>query len=825
MAQTRKSHSNSWMEEQAAEYADLVGSFVESVHDEDTDEMLEYQLIWEGGDLGVALTPLENAEAGGVMVSRITGKGFPFGIKNVTAGDILLSINLRDMTTLALNDVVAYLQECDLPATLRFKKVAQEEEKPAAAPPAVRRKSTIIVTTDGPTSPTGSKAPPIPAASTRYSQKATPATGVGSSTRYSNAGVRGSAQHGRMSNAAPPPPQPRAAAIPPAPQAEEQPPAQNAGPVQPALAQFPSGMLRHTSSRKKGQTPLAQPVPAPVQAPVPTPGSPPPSPVPEPKKDAPAPVPVPVPAPAPVKKAESAPVPAPAPVPVSAPAPEKKAEPAPLPAAAPVPVPVPAPVEATTQAMQRATIDGRDSYDIRGSWRSSEDIDDARARQQAAESSDEEEEEGDPFVGFDEMPDVQRDKAQSVAMLGDYSTETNGGIPILPVKTSVIHVIDGVMTEQDEISDDEYESQVRMSVPRSPPRSPARSPAHAAAPAQDVPRESVRLTMNRGMQEPIMKSQPVGTLHELCSKGNLRGVMQHLKTHGPDALVQREANHGQTCLHLAVKSGNVQLAKYLIEQYDLPEELVNIEDDKGNTALHFAATKTPGMVHLLLESGASANVKNSRKLTPLIISVITSKNDDIIISRMLLKYGANPNDMHDSQTVIHTAIGSGLLKIAGALVRAGAKMDVEDSEGRNVFEKLDKKSVRFLISHIYFPPTYITEKERTECMLCHKKFKFGHRKNNCTHCGRLCCTECSSLSVEMYKFPMGFPGRVRKGAANRDLKKACKTCYGVFKERGDTPQKEENRFMSRVIGIEWDEVNPNKLQSQRSAGRRGEKDH
>ncbi|CAI5746306.1 unnamed protein product [Peronospora destructor] len=148
-----------WMQEQAAEYTDLVGSFVESVVDSNTDEMVEYQLIWEGGDLGVALTTIEDGD-GGVAVSRVTGKGFPFGIKNVGPGDLLLSINMKDTTKMNLDDVVAYLQVCDLPATLRFKKLSPAVDN---VPVSVPRKSTYVITTgnaQGPTSPMGSSAPP-----------------------------------------------------------------------------------------------------------------------------------------------------------------------------------------------------------------------------------------------------------------------------------------------------------------------------------------------------------------------------------------------------------------------------------------------------------------------------------------------------------------------------------------------------------------------------------------------------------------------------------------------------------------------------------------
>ncbi|KAJ8559024.1 hypothetical protein ON010_g8425 [Phytophthora cinnamomi] len=405
-------------------------------------------------------------------------------------------------------------------------------------------------------------------------------------------------------------------------------------------------------------------------------------------------------------------------------------------------------------------------------------------------------------------------------MLGHFSVETNAdAVPILPDAEEATGI-----AAVDNVSDfTPVEHPVSTEVRHSDMSAGSMvSSINSSMNNTDAPRPSVRVTMDS--TAPIMKSHPIGTLHEMCAKGNLRGVVQHLRVDGPEALLNREPNHGQTGLHLAVKSGKVPLVKVILEQYKPVEDIINVEDDKGNTALHFAATKTPAMVHLLLESGASANVKNSRKFTPLIISVITSKDDTVIIPRMLLKFGANPNDMHDSQTVIHTAIGTGRLNIAGALVRAGAKMDVEDAEGKSVFEKLPRKDLRLLISHIYFPPTYITRKERSECMLCHQKFKFGYREHNCTHCGRLCCAECSALHVEMVKFPMGFPGRTRRGAANRDKKRVCKTCYNVFKERSNEPEKSDmTKFINRVINIEWDEVNPEKLLKVEEPGRRGEK--
>ncbi|RLN55209.1 hypothetical protein BBJ29_006116 [Phytophthora kernoviae] len=747
-----------WMQEQAAEYQDLVGSFVESVVDSDTDEILEYQLIWEGGDLGVALTTIEGGD-GGVAVSRVTGKGFPFGIKNVGPGDLLLAINMKDTTKLTLDDVVAYLQVCDLPATLRFKKLSPVAD---SAPVSVPRKSTYVITSDnnGPTSPMGSHPPPsYPRGSQRGSTKYIP----------------------------PAPPHPDRASMPlhktPS-EFPEPPPAPER-----QSAKVPTTKKMMESPPK----PAPKSVPKPVKAPTPTP----------------TPTPTPSPEPVVAPEFDDEPVQEHYAAPTSMSPQKSHKDPEPKPAdVAPSPVldkespshklhePKPSsPRQSVAPEEKLRELDGL----VLTSGVNDLGFEDSESERDSHDSWREESFDVDANIGWKGDEEEKETEKPSKATKTDQAK----------LRFTHHHKSPGGEAGRVRPSD--------MSAAPSSMVSSLNSSMNT-----DAPRGSVRVTMDS--TAPIMKSHPIGTLHEMCTKGNLRGVIQHLRVDGPEALLNREPNHGQTGLHLAVKSGKVPLVKVILEQYKPIEDIINVEDDKGNTALHFAATKTPAMVHLLLESGASANVKNSRKYTPLIISVITSRDDKVIIPRMLLKFGANPNDMHDSQTVIHTAIGNGLLQIAGALVRAGAKMDVEDADGKNVFEKLNRKSLRVLISHIYFPPTHITEKERTECMLCHTKFKFGHRKHNCTHCGRLCCAECSALTVDMVKFPLGFPGRTRRGAANHDQKRVCKTCFNVFKEREDKPEEHNmSRFINRVINIEWDEVNPEKLQTVQDAGRRGEK--
>jgi hypothetical protein len=746
---------SNWIDEQAAEYQDLVGSFVESVVDKDTDEIIEYQLIWEGGDLGVALTTKENEL--GVCVSRVTGKGFPFGIKNVGSGDSLLSINMEDMTKNSLEQVVKFLQECDLPATLRFKK---SEKRPSVTiPPPVRSNPS------GVTSPTGSSAP---RSSTRGSSKK---SNKKRSSPQNNSRASLLTTGDRLSNTSSVQSRPSdgyRASNDSAVRASEtrisdgtvgyrptenitaqgsESQSQRASDSTVGYRASENSTVRGSDSQRPsdsttGYRPSDNSQRLSVATSVASVGS-------------------------PVQSSLTAPPPPPA----------KLAD-----------------------SMLKLSVQG-------------DDVDEEEVADQVRELA--------PVKTKKKGKIATKLEATFVPVLGNDSIVSQN-IPVIPRVDSMVSNVSSVdaLGSQLPVSTEQFLSDDEDEEANSPVSHQVQPMVLEISPNED----KVQSSMTMSMKEDLLKSQPMSELHQMCAKGNVRGVVQYVKVKGFEGFIDREANHGQTCLHLAAKSGSAPLIKFILEQFKPLEDLINLEDDKGNNALHFAATKTPHVVHMLLECGAIADVKNSRALSPLIISIITSKDDNVIVPRMLLKFGGNANDMHEGHTVIHTAVSRGMFHIAGALVKAGAKMDVEDSEGKNIFEKVNRKSLRFLLSHIHFPPTAITEKERPNCMLCQKKFGFGTRKCNCTHCGRIACHDCASLNVEMYKLPMGFPGRVKRGAAVRDLKRVCKTCYSVFKERNDVPVKEESRFMKRIVGVEWDEVNPNKLQPTRAAGRRGEKE-
>ncbi|KDO33614.1 hypothetical protein SPRG_19241 [Saprolegnia parasitica CBS 223.65] len=718
-----------WIHEQAAEYADLVNdSSFASVSGPVSDDPNEYQLIWEGGDLGVALTT--NPSGSGVSVSRITGKGFPQGIKSVVPGDVLLGVNELDTLYLTLEDVVKFLQECDLPATLRLTRVENVATHMAANPrPSSGRssvKSRPSYQRQTYTPPTKVQAP--------ASDVVTSPTNAGRPLSSKKKGIAGA--YGRTSYQ-----QQQSVAAPSMPKSE---------PVVKKPTPAPAPVVFEDESDDDDEPIVMPTIPAAPQTTLKSPYMTPPA-------------------------ATSAEKPAPT---------KSILKPSPHPNA---PMKPPSPIHvASTHDSLGFSDDGRPSAPVGDSLRGS-----ATSNASTAIAMSEHMQKM-SFSIDDELPAPERKKSGAIAMMD----ETLDELPILDndsIHDSFIKLVDEDAAEREmkeELNqvfedDEDYENEIEGS---------------------DSGEDDHPIELPPSTRAPYMPE--------------VRDTMRS----GPECLLKREPNHGHTALHLAVKSGNVPLVQMMLDQFagmGPSAELLAVEDDKGNTALHFAATKTPHMVHLLLENGAPVNVKNSRGLTPLVIAILTNKKDDIIIVNMLLKYGANPNEIHETATIVHTAVNMRLIKVAGALVKAGAKLDVEDSDGKNVFEKCSRTSLRYLLSHIYYPPTFISEKERSACMLCLKKIGFGHRKHNCTHCGRLCCTEDASVAIPFVQFPQGFPGRIHKGAGVLEEKRCCKTCFNILRERAAAAApKETGGFVSRVIGVEWDEVNPNKLQKVSAPGRR-----
>ncbi|XP_036896021.1 ankyrin repeat domain-containing protein 27 isoform X3 [Sturnira hondurensis] len=103
-------------------------------------------------------------------------------------------------------------------------------------------------------------------------------------------------------------------------------------------------------------------------------------------------------------------------------------------------------------------------------------------------------------------------------------------------------------------------------------------------------------------------------LHLACQKGyqSVTLLLLHYKA-GADA----QDNSGNTPLHLACTHGHEDCVKALV-YYDVQSCRLDIGNEKGDTPLHIAARwGYQGIIETLLQNGASTELQNRRKETPL----------------------------------------------------------------------------------------------------------------------------------------------------------------------------------------------------------------
>ncbi|XP_070686977.1 ankyrin repeat domain-containing protein 27 [Pempheris klunzingeri] len=103
-------------------------------------------------------------------------------------------------------------------------------------------------------------------------------------------------------------------------------------------------------------------------------------------------------------------------------------------------------------------------------------------------------------------------------------------------------------------------------------------------------------------------------LHLACQRG-YQGVTLLLLHYKANADAQD--NNGNTPLHLACMYGHEDCVKALV-YYDVQTCRLDLQNDKGDTALHMAARwGYEGIIQVLLENGASTDVLNKNKDSPL----------------------------------------------------------------------------------------------------------------------------------------------------------------------------------------------------------------
>ncbi len=158
-----------------------------------------------------------------------------------------------------------------------------------------------------------------------------------------------------------------------------------------------------------------------------------------------------------------------------------------------------------------------------------------------------------------------------------------------------------------------------------------------------------------------------GSIHDAAEKGDLERV-RALVAADPRALNDTAWVMARTPLHVAIRSGRPDVARYLIGQ----GADVNARDRDGSSVLNYAAYwGLFDIAALLIDRGAGvANDRNGQGLSPL--HMAASRGRAEIVS-LLVARGAPVNGGHPvGYTPLHMAASQGQLAAAKALLDAGA---------------------------------------------------------------------------------------------------------------------------------------------------------
>ncbi|XP_045047891.1 ankyrin repeat domain-containing protein 27 isoform X9 [Desmodus rotundus] len=138
------------------------------------------------------------------------------------------------------------------------------------------------------------------------------------------------------------------------------------------------------------------------------------------------------------------------------------------------------------------------------------------------------------------------------------------------------------------------------------------TPLHVAALCGQA--SLIDLLVSRGAVVNAVDYHGSTPLHLACQKGyqSVTLLLLHYK-----ASADAQDNSGSTPLHLACTQGHEDCVKALV-YYDVQSCRLNIGNEKGDTPLHIAARwGYQGIIETLLQNGASTEIQNRLKETPL----------------------------------------------------------------------------------------------------------------------------------------------------------------------------------------------------------------
>jgi ankyrin repeat protein len=160
-----------------------------------------------------------------------------------------------------------------------------------------------------------------------------------------------------------------------------------------------------------------------------------------------------------------------------------------------------------------------------------------------------------------------------------------------------------------------------------------------------------------------------------AQSGNLDYIKEIIRKN-PDRINEKDGD-GNSFLHLAVRTGNTDIVKFLVSN----GADVNIKDNYGQTPLQIAVhSDNVEIVVQLVSNGAEINIKNSIGKTPLHDAVYHGYFE---IVKYLISQGAEINSMDiRGKMPLHEAVIDNNIEISKYLITKGAAVNAKDGDGK-----------------------------------------------------------------------------------------------------------------------------------------------
>ncbi|XP_040039032.2 rabankyrin-5 [Gasterosteus aculeatus] len=288
---------------------------------------------------------------------------------------------------------------------------------------------------------------------------------------------------------------------------------------------------------------------------------------------------------------------------------------------------------------------------------------------------------------------------------------------------------------------------------------------HVAVQNADIESVLFLISVQANVNSRVQDAAKLTPLHLAVQAGS-EIIVRNLLLAG--AKVNELTKHRQTALHLAAQQDIATICSVLLENgVDFAAE-----DENGNNALHLAVMqgRLNNVRNLLTESNIDAEAFNLRGQSPMHVLGHYGKENAAAIFELFLECMPEyPLDKCDNEgnTVLLLAYMKGNANLCRAIVRAGARLGINNNQGINIFNyQVATKQLLFrLLDMLSKEPPWC---DGSNCYECLAKFGVTTRKHHCRHCGRLLCHKCSIKEIPIIKFDLNKPVRV------------CDICFDVL---------------------------------------------